>query len=72
MITSFVLLHEFWAWRRGVSMAKKMPTHNVIETHGGDTCSKCHIHLAVVYITENMAPLCKQCWEEVARSDLEW
>jgi hypothetical protein len=53
-------------------MAKKMPTHNVIETHGGDTCSKCHIHLAVVYITENMAPLCKQCWEEVARSDLEW
>jgi len=55
-----------------VSMAKKMPIPDLTETLGGDTCFKCHIHSAVVYITETMAPLCKKCWEEVARSDLEW
>jgi len=57
---------------RVISMAKKMPTHDMTEALARDTCSKCHIHLAVVYITENMAPLCKMCWKEVARSDVEW
>lgn len=55
-----------------VSMAKKMPMYDLTEKLYEDTCSKCHIHSAVVYITEAMSPLCKKCWEEVARSDLEW
>ncbi|MBS7643986.1 hypothetical protein KEJ26_05375 [Candidatus Bathyarchaeota archaeon] len=53
-------------------MAKKMSIYNLTEALPEDTCSKCHINSAIVYITENMAPLCRRCWEEVARSDLEW
>ena len=38
-----------------------------------EKCLKCHLPCKpIVYITALRLPVCKECWDKIAKSKLEW